>query len=379
MKSVYLRNFVATATLVTVSFLLTTLAFIGIARSYVINDYQKMMESSAAEVTHLASAVSDYDGLHSWSLSISLSSIANSTGNHIFITDAQGEIVCCSDKRTNCNHIGKKLPENVMEMLPESGTLRLLSTLGTLYGEKRYVVAQAIDGRAEQGLRVEVGASEETDLFEDIASGLFRERIDGERESSVQNLGGAIVRFADTDGAVGSVDGRCRVGPCGGEFVPCHPNTNAENPKGRGGSLLRRCVRGGVLRERGQREREEGKQQAFHFHFVVLSCGGVRDCPQTLNVHQSSIVNDNANAARLAGGELALVLALVDIGGIGGWWTMKGRCVLGCGLVYHRSVCEIIGNVLEMRGQRTRNFTSNFGAAVTPAVQKFGVAVTLAV
>ena len=147
MKSVYLRNFVATATLVTVSFLLTTLAFIGIARSYVINDYQTTMESSAGEVARMASAVADYDGLHSWSLSMNLSSIAHSTGNHIFITDPQGEIVCCSDKRPSCDHIGKRLPEDVTRMLSPGGTLRLLSTLGTLYGERRYVVAQAIGGR----------------------------------------------------------------------------------------------------------------------------------------------------------------------------------------------------------------------------------------
>ncbi len=147
MKSVYLRNFVATATLVTVSFLLTTLAFIGIARSYVINDYQTTMESSAGEVARLASAVADYDGLHSWSLSMNLSTIANSTGNHIFITDESGEIVCCSDGRPVCDHIGRQLPENVTAMLSENGTLRLLSSLGTLYGEKRYVVAQPISGR----------------------------------------------------------------------------------------------------------------------------------------------------------------------------------------------------------------------------------------
>ena len=110
MKSVYLRNFVATATLVAVCFLLTTLSFIGIARSYVINDYQTTMESSAGEVARLAAAVADYEGLHSWSLSMNLSSIANSTGNHIFITDENGEIVCCSDRRQNCDHIGKKLP-----------------------------------------------------------------------------------------------------------------------------------------------------------------------------------------------------------------------------------------------------------------------------
>ncbi len=144
MKSVYLRNFVATATLVTVSFLLTTIAFIGIARSYVINDYQTTMRSSAAEVARLASAVADYDGLHSWSLNMNLSSIANSTGNHVFITDGTGEIVCCSDRRPSCEHIGKELPENVMRELGQYGEVQEFSTLGTLYPAKRYVVAQPI-------------------------------------------------------------------------------------------------------------------------------------------------------------------------------------------------------------------------------------------
>ena len=147
MKSVYLRNFVAMATLVTVSFLLTTIAFIGIARSYIINDYQTTMESSAAEVARLASAVADYDGLHSWSLSMSLSSIANSTGNHIFVTDEKGEIVCCSDMRASCEHLGKTLPKDVTGMLSSNGTLRLISSLGSLYGEKRHVIAKAITGR----------------------------------------------------------------------------------------------------------------------------------------------------------------------------------------------------------------------------------------
>ena len=147
MKSVYLRNFVATATLVAVCFLLTTLSFIGIARSYVINDYQTTMESSADEVARLASAVADYEGLHSWSLSMNLSSIANSTGNHIFITDENGEIVCCSDLRQNCDHIGKKLPKEVTAMLSPQGTLRLTSTLGDLYGDKHHVIARAVSGR----------------------------------------------------------------------------------------------------------------------------------------------------------------------------------------------------------------------------------------
>ena len=144
MKSVYLRNFVATATLVTVSFLLTTIAFIGIARSYVIDDRQTMMCSTAGEVSRMASAVSDFEGLHSWSLSMNLSSIANSTGSHIFITDERGEIVCCSDKRPSCDHIGKTLPDELLGVLPEKGHFQTISTLGSLYVAKHYVVADPI-------------------------------------------------------------------------------------------------------------------------------------------------------------------------------------------------------------------------------------------
>ena len=165
MKSVSLRNFVAMATLVTVSFLLTTIAFIGIARSYIINDYQTTMESSAAEVARLSSAVADHDGLRSWSLGMSLSTIANSTGNHVFITDEKGEIVCCSDKRIDCDHLGKTLPEDVTKMLSPGGTLRLLSTLGTLYGEKRYVVAQPITGRSGDAIGYAFVTSASSNMF----------------------------------------------------------------------------------------------------------------------------------------------------------------------------------------------------------------------
>ena len=147
MKSVYLRNFVATATLVTVSFLLMTIAFIGIARSYVINDYQTTMESSAKEVSRLASAVAEYDDLSSWSLRMNLSSISSSTGCHIFVTDTQGTVACCSDRGSMCEHIGLALPESVMTQLRQSGELRQISTLGTMYAEKRYVVAQRICAR----------------------------------------------------------------------------------------------------------------------------------------------------------------------------------------------------------------------------------------
>ncbi len=81
----------------------------------------------------------------------------------------------------------------------------------------------------------------------------------------------------------------------------------------------------------GKREREEGEEEEERaFHFGFLSCGGVRDCPPTLIVHQSSIANDNSTDARSAGSwRWTLTLVLVDNGGIGRWWTLVAMGVGG--------------------------------------------------
>ena len=57
MKSIFLRNFIATALLVFISFLIIAVAFVGIGRSYVISDYRRGMENSAREVARTAAAI----------------------------------------------------------------------------------------------------------------------------------------------------------------------------------------------------------------------------------------------------------------------------------------------------------------------------------
>ena len=57
MKSIYLRNFVATATMVSVCFLLIAFSFVFIGRNYVISEYRSDMEASAKEVSRTASAI----------------------------------------------------------------------------------------------------------------------------------------------------------------------------------------------------------------------------------------------------------------------------------------------------------------------------------
>ena len=151
MKSIFLRNFFATALLVFVSFLIIALAFVGIGRTYVITDYRAGMDNCAREVARTASAIAQGDSLSSWVLSMSISSIARSTGDHIFITDENGVIVSCSDKNPMCEHLGVQLPESALAEIGTSGC-DTLTDLGGLYHTRRYVAAVPIRAKSDAPL-----------------------------------------------------------------------------------------------------------------------------------------------------------------------------------------------------------------------------------
>lgn len=144
MKSVYLRNFVATATMVSVCFLIIAFSFVIIGRNYIISEYRSDMEASAIEVSRTASAMAGNGELGSLALSMSLSSIANSTGNHIFISNLEGLVVNCSDRAPVCSHLGQLLPSDILEQLNTMGSINQIRPMGPMYPANRYVVAQPI-------------------------------------------------------------------------------------------------------------------------------------------------------------------------------------------------------------------------------------------
>ncbi len=146
MKSIYLRNFFATAILVTVCFMIISVAFIAIGRQYLISEYQDGMDTCADEVCRIAAAVSRSEKLSSWTLSMNLSALSNSTGNHIFITDAGGRIVSCSDRAMRCDHLGRQLGGPFFESLTQQGNYKNISSLDGFYGRERYVVAREVRG-----------------------------------------------------------------------------------------------------------------------------------------------------------------------------------------------------------------------------------------
>ena len=149
MKSIYLRSFAATAATVAMCFLIIALSFVGIGRNYVISEYRENMEHTADEVARMASAVAHGDSLSSWVLSMSISSIAKATGDHVFITDAEGTVLTCSDRAPVCEHLGLRIPEETLAAACE-GRYDERTDLGGMYPLPRYVAAVPVR-TAEQG------------------------------------------------------------------------------------------------------------------------------------------------------------------------------------------------------------------------------------
>ena len=145
MKSIYFRNFLATALLVLSCFIVIGTAFFFLGRSYLISTTKDSMSASADEVVRAASAVSREQSLSSWSLRMTISPIANSTSCHIFICDQDGLVLSCSDLVPYCEHIGKQLDQTVVNTLHVEKGLNRMSTLAGFYNEQRLVVAKPID------------------------------------------------------------------------------------------------------------------------------------------------------------------------------------------------------------------------------------------
>ena len=143
MKSIYLRNFTATAVLVLTCFLLIAFSCVSIGRIYLIRDYKSTMDNSAQEVARAAEAISQTDSLNSWLLGMSISSLSRSTGIGILITDAEGLVVSCSDRAPTCEHMGRQVPLELISEIERRNNL-VISDLGGLYHQGHYVVTQSI-------------------------------------------------------------------------------------------------------------------------------------------------------------------------------------------------------------------------------------------
>ena len=129
------------AMLVMLSFIVLGAIFVGIGRNYMLRERRQSIENNVIELSKLASAYGRDGALDDWDFRMMLSTIAESTGNHCFVTDTEGVILTCSDTDLHCGHVGKQISGDVLQSLQETGYYSGLIPKGGIYDEARYGAA----------------------------------------------------------------------------------------------------------------------------------------------------------------------------------------------------------------------------------------------
>ncbi len=152
MKRFFFKNFILTACLFILSFLLFGLTLFFTGRAYLQEEKRENMYTCLEETEMTAGAFRHFGGLYSLDLRMNLSTIARSTGNHIFLCDTRGGVVSCSDMEWVCDHQGKFMSFEVMESLMNTGFYEAMTTLDGFYDTEHFVVAQPITTRDDRFL-----------------------------------------------------------------------------------------------------------------------------------------------------------------------------------------------------------------------------------
>ena len=160
MKSIYFRNFSATALMVMMSFLMVGVAFVFLGRDFIISSHRESMEDSAEVVSLMVltkfdagvyTAESVNGVLSSPEVRVLLNGASLLSGNDIIVTNADGLVLSCCDEPGACPHIRRSVGESTIMQLASAGTLSVTGTLDGLYDTMRYIVGEKIDPGGGQG------------------------------------------------------------------------------------------------------------------------------------------------------------------------------------------------------------------------------------
>jgi len=142
-RSLFFRNFVVTASMFAICFIVFGIAMLMTGRMFLIRERQENLYSTADEVKRLAEAVNVQGDLSSLELRMSLAAISQCSGEHIFLCDEDGVVVTSSDTARVSPYVGLRLSEEFMDAL-SGGSYEMLGELGGMYTEPHYIVAETL-------------------------------------------------------------------------------------------------------------------------------------------------------------------------------------------------------------------------------------------
>ena len=177
MKSLYGRQFLLTAGMVLISFALLGASFFVLSYRYTLQETRQSIERNTDDVARFTANVrAEGVGVRSVAYQLYIANVAHISNAFVLITEADGEMVLCSDGVTVTSGLsGQYIPQDIAEQVVQQGDYKGMTTLGGLFPEKRFVAGtpitittqNIITGQTEQTLAgVAYMAAEVSDLTE---------------------------------------------------------------------------------------------------------------------------------------------------------------------------------------------------------------------
>ncbi len=139
-KKLYLRSFLITAGLLLISFAILAGVFVGLSYRFILNEKRDTMRANANEVARSVAAFSRDGSIWDFELRMSISAVAESTDLRVLVCAASGSVVSCSDNPSECTHIGRVIPEEMLSAAMGQEGYYGLTELDGVLEEQCYVV-----------------------------------------------------------------------------------------------------------------------------------------------------------------------------------------------------------------------------------------------
>ena len=138
-KSIYIKNFVITASIVLFSFIILGSVFSLLSYRYLLNEKRGSMSTAATEVTKSISAFSASWDLDSLDMHMTLNILSNMSGYQIILCDSAGTVISTSDRDMDSPLMGKTVSEGMLKTVSDIGQFSGITDLA-VYNENKYVV-----------------------------------------------------------------------------------------------------------------------------------------------------------------------------------------------------------------------------------------------
>lgn len=145
MNSLFLKHFSLTAILVVFSFTILGASFVFLGRTFAINERKDSIAVNAEAVSQTAAAFSESGLLYSFNFRLIVNTVANSTGNQIFITDTDGVVIASSDSDISSSKVGKQISPDILFTIQRNSAEGKVTTMDSFRSDTPfYVVSTAV-------------------------------------------------------------------------------------------------------------------------------------------------------------------------------------------------------------------------------------------